>query len=605
MAVDEPVTALLVLVLLPALLVLAAAALSRNTGLLVAIALPFLWLALFVDAHDSPALWLVPLVAAAAVLGAERLGRIPRARPSIALGALILLVGALVVPLPVTIPDSGTELVLIGVDGGTWERIDALVEDGKLPHISALLEGGHRARLRSLDIMSSPRIWSSIATGCVPDVHGIIDWGCRQSDLRVGRLWDELLAEGRSVGILNWYFTWPPPDWLEDPSFIIPSSMAADSATSPPEYSFLWKIRAREGVRGRSDVPVLRNAVSALRHGVRISTLRQSAAHIVGREFGVGTALDYAWTSRKLSMAVQTDVFAELLRTRRPEFAAILLNQVDYVSHFYWKYSTPRLFPEVSDEDAARYGEVVDEIYLETDRCLAKILSVLPDGADVMIVSDHGFRPALRKTAGYYCRIRTERLIEVLGMEDVLFGTNLGSEAWLRPISGSPEEGELLLARLQETLAEAHLVTEAGPLFAVTRDGPSLVLRMRERDAIPEDASIAIAGRSYAFDELVAARPEAHISGEHAPDGVYLLAGPHAALATRVDSLSVLDVAPTVASILELPISPLWTGRPAVAAASPIERPVALYSPPRTPTDSPAPPDEHLKSQLRTLGYLD
>jgi predicted AlkP superfamily phosphohydrolase/phosphomutase len=605
MAVDEPVTAVLALVLPSALLVLAAASLSRRTGLLVAIVLPFLWLALFVNAQDSPTLWLVPVVAAVAVLGAEKLGRIPRARPQVALGALIFLVVALAMPLPVTIPDSGTRLVLIGIDGATWERVDALVEHGRLPHISALLEDGHRARLRSLDIMSSPRIWSSIATGCVPDVHGIIDWGGRQSDFRVGRLWDELLAEGRSVGVLNWYFTWPPPDRLEDPSFIIPSSMAPDNATSPPEYSFLWNIRAREGVRGRSDVAILPNAVSAVRHGVRISTLRRSAASIVGRKFGVGTRLDHASTGRKLSMAIQTDVFAELVRTRRPEFAAVLLNQVDYVSHFYWKYSTPGLFPEVSDEDAARYGKMVDEIYLETDRCLAKILSVLPDGADVMIVSDHGFRPATGKTAGYYCRIRTERLIEVLGMEDVLFGTNLGSEVWLRPASGSPEEGELLLAGLEEILAVAHLVTEAGPLFAVKRDGPSLVLRMRERDAIPEDASIGIAGKSYAFDELVAARPEAHISGEHAPDGVYLLAGPHTALATRVDSLSVLDVAPTVAAILEMPISPLWTGRAAVATESPIVRPVALYATPRTATESPAPPDEHLKSQLRALGYLE
>lgn len=605
MAVDEPVTALLILVLLPALLVFAAAALSRGAGLLVAIALPFSWLALFVDAYDSPALWLVPLVAIAAILGTEKLGRIPRARPSIALGALILLVGALVMPLPATIPDSGTEFVLVGIDGATWERVDALIEHGRLPHISALLEEGHRARLRSLDIMSSPRIWSSIATGCVPDVHGIIDWGGCQSDFRVGRLWDELLAEGRSVGVLNWYFTWPPPDRLEDPSFIIPSSMAPDNATSPPEYSFLWNIRAREGVRGRSDVAILPSAVSALRHGVRISTLRRSAAHIVGRVFGVGTELDHASTGRELSMAIQTDVFAELVRTRRPEFAAILLNQVDYVSHFYWKYSTPGLFPEVSDEDAARFGKTVDEIYLETDRCLAKILSVLPDGADVMIVSDHGFRPATSKTAGHYCRIRTERLIEVLGIEEVLFGTNLGGELWLRPASGAPEERELLLAGLEEILAVAHLVTEAGPLFAVRRDGASLGLRMRERDAIPEDASIRIAGSSYTFDELVEARPEARISGEHAPDGVYLLAGPSAALATGVDSLSVLDVAPTVASILELPISPLWTGRPAVASSSPIERPVALYALPRTAADSPAPSDEHLKKQLRTLGYLN
>lgn len=603
-AVDEPLTALLVFVVIPALLLLLVTAFPRPAVLFVAAALPFAWLALVVESSDSAAVWLVPVAGALGLMAVARLPRGGPARPTAVLCALALALTAATLPAPAA-PDPGTRLVLVGVDGATWERIDALVEDGRLPQISHVLEDGHRARLRSLKIMSSPRIWSSVATGCLPDVHGIIDWNCTQSDFRVGRIWDQLLLEGRSVGVLNWYFTWPPPDWIEDPSFIIPSSLAPDGTSSPREYSFLWKLRAREGVRGQEDIALLPPAVSALKHGARLSTLRRSAVSLVRQRAGGGSGLEHAWTGRRLSMALQTDVFAEALRTRRPEFAAILLNQVDYVSHFYWKYSSPELFSEVTAEDVERYGEAVDDIYVETDACLARILAVLPEGADVMIVSDHGFRPAVRKTAGRYCRIRTERLTEVLGVEDAVFGTNLGNEVLLRPTVGSEEEQAALLDRLQGILSDVHLATEQKPLFGVARDGTTLILSVRSRDAIPEDASIDLAGVEYPFDELIVARPEARISGEHAPDGVYLLAGPSAVRAADTDSLSVLDVAPTVASILDLPISPLWTGRSAVAYASTGVRSIEPYAPPRTSTKEPAQLDERLKDQLRTLGYLE
>jgi arylsulfatase A-like enzyme len=112
-------------------------------------------------------------------------------------------------------------------------------------------------------------------------------------------------------------------------------------------------------------------------------------------------------------------------------------------------------------------------------------------------------------------------------------------------------------------------------------------------------------GVEYPFWELVRTRKEAFNSGQHHPDGIYLLAGPSAGSASRADSLNVVDVAPTVAALLGLPVNPMWQGQPALKGLSLDSLSVAAYPPPAHPDGRPPQMDEHLKRRLRAMGYLD
>lgn len=613
---DEHLTTIIAFFLLPFVLLLFLRAISRTIALIAVVAIPGMWLLIARGSGDNALLALIPIVSALVIVAVyctrgttgSGYGVVGRSRRRSTLVLLSSLAVALAVLLGPTLrsPSVAPSVILIGIDGASWGRIEPLVADGRLPNLKQLIGRGHTARLRTLPGMYSPQIWSTMATGHLPDDHGIYDFGCRQADFRAGRIWDRMWVDGRSCGLCGWYFTWPPNADLGPNDFVIPSTLAPDGQTFPSEFSFYWQLWARESFKSDETVPYHTAALRAFRNGVRLSTLRRAVTDVVARRLSPGEPLERAWRDRQMSAALETDVFCELLRTRRPEFAAVLLNQVDKVSHLYWKYMEPEGFEHVPVEDQARYSGVIDELYVEMDACLGRILDATPSNAEIVLVSDHGFRPALRKTAGQFCRIRTQSLIKVLGMEDDVFGTNVDRVVHLRPTAESEPVREATLNRLDARLADAHLSGESAPFFTVTRDGPSLCIEIKDRNELQPGARLIIGNDARPVVELVAMRAEARFSGEHHPDGIFILAGPSSDRMTAGDSLHVLDVAPTVAALLGLPSAPNWVGRPAVGDLSPEALEVAVYP---LPSAAAAPTndvmDEALEEKLRAMGYLE
>lgn len=608
LTLDEPLSAILLYFIASGLLILALGKLSRASGLALAAAIPFAWLLVSRDPSDSRLLWLVPVLPAGAIVLAGRLlGKRPSARRAAAAAAVAAL--ALFLPAPLR-PNPELRLVLVGWDGATWELIDPLIEAGRVPNVGRLAESGHRAKLRSLPCLFSPQIWTTVSTGCLPEIHGIVGWTNRKSDLRVGTIWDQLKREGRSFGLCDWYFTWPPEPGKKDRDFIVPTHLAPDSSTFPEDYFFyrvledFQRLREVENVRGRMRI-LIPAVLEAWRHGVRLSTIRRALVATASRRLGSRNRLDRKWRDRLLYTALESDLFAELLRTRRVEFAAVLFTQIDTVSHVYWKYMDPEGFDEVTPEDIDRYGNVIADLYAEADRGLGKILKSVPPQADVMIVSDHGFEALGEKIGGKSCRILTLNLISSLDLNGKMFGTNVGKEVFLWSIADTMEDREEVLARAEPMLRAVRIEGEKRPLFDVSRVGESIHLSLARRDTFPEESDIAINGRSVRFKRIVRAAAIASESGCHSPDGMYLLSGPSASRSVMTDSLNVVDVAPTIAAILGLPFSPLWTGHPAVETAPMRLATAEDYPAPGAAAEEPERVNEELIERLRALGYLE
>jgi hypothetical protein len=67
-------------------------------------------------------------------------------------------------------------VLLIGIDGASWDRIDRGIADGRLPTFARLKRDGVTAPLTSLVPTYSPLIWTSMMTGVPASQHGIEDF---------------------------------------------------------------------------------------------------------------------------------------------------------------------------------------------------------------------------------------------------------------------------------------------------------------------------------------------------------------------------------------------------------------------------------------------
>ena len=134
-------------------------------------------------------------------------------------------------------------VVVVGIDGASWSVIEQLWSTGRLPHLRQLAESGVTSRLTPV-ANPSPVIWTSMATGVLPERHGITNFVVNteagqvpvSSALRrVPAIWNMVSAAQRRVAVLGWWASWP----AEEVSGIVVSDRAGadiDRAFHPPGF---------------------------------------------------------------------------------------------------------------------------------------------------------------------------------------------------------------------------------------------------------------------------------------------------------------------------------------------------------------------------------
>jgi len=109
---------------------------------------------------------------------------------------------------------------VIGLDGATWDILDPLIEQGKLPVFKKLKKNGAWSRLRTFHPTLSAVVWTSIATGKSMLKHGIVDWAFvnkqkiqvpySSSEKRTPSIWEIMDEKDRRSVVLGWFVTDPP-----------------------------------------------------------------------------------------------------------------------------------------------------------------------------------------------------------------------------------------------------------------------------------------------------------------------------------------------------------------------------------------------------------
>jgi predicted AlkP superfamily phosphohydrolase/phosphomutase len=113
-----------------------------------------------------------------------------------------------------------TRVYVLGLDGASWDTIDPLISQGRLPVFKELKENGAWARLQTFEPTLSAVVWTSIATGKGMLKHGIIDWTFvnkqnikvpfSSSQKKVPSIWEIMDEMGKRSVVLNWFVTYPP-----------------------------------------------------------------------------------------------------------------------------------------------------------------------------------------------------------------------------------------------------------------------------------------------------------------------------------------------------------------------------------------------------------
>jgi hypothetical protein len=112
--------------------------------------------------------------------------------------------------------ETGVRVLLVGIDGATFDVLDPMMDAGELPTFTRLIADGSCARLHSQDPTQSPAIWTTIATGKDRAQHGIDGFltGDAQRlvttvDRKCLALWNITSHFGIENGWTGYWVTWP------------------------------------------------------------------------------------------------------------------------------------------------------------------------------------------------------------------------------------------------------------------------------------------------------------------------------------------------------------------------------------------------------------
>jgi predicted AlkP superfamily phosphohydrolase/phosphomutase len=490
-------------------------------------------------------------------------------------------------------PAKAGPLVVIGIDGGEWRVLRRMWQDGELPNLRRLADRGTTATLKTA-YNASPVIWTTIATGVTPAEHGITDFvvPSEHGDVpisstvrKVPALWSMLTQAHRRVAVLGWWGSWP----AEEVSGVVVSDRALldlPARVSPAAYmpKLAEDIRRAHGLAyfNASDEPELRDAVMAT-------------------------------AARRL---VEED----------PALVLLYFRSSDIVSHHHWKD-----FEAVVSGGLPHADSPVQRIYRAIDAAIGGVLAAAGERANVIVISDHGFRAARKeelRTVSSLDALLVRLGYQVRNARGVVLGRSrlysYGSPNYLRKKlvrcsladrepggTVTAEACEALLARLETDLQRVTFA-HGEPVFFVReprpreeRAGADFVALL---SSVGTGTTVLVDGKPV--DDVVTEVSE--LSGTHdsSNNGILIAAGPDIAAGANLDGIGVHDVTPTVLYGLGLPVAENFVGRAwtelygAEFRRQHPQRTIRAWAGSRQSAVRASGADEKLIRELRSLGYL-
>ncbi len=264
-------------------------------------------------------------------------------------------------------------LLVIGLDGATFDLLEPWAESGRMPNLARLMATSARAIVRSTRPYITPVAWTTFQTGCDPHEHGILDY--RYLDHRRRRLllnhagriarptlFDAVSAAGGEVVSLNLPMTFPSPSSVRGIVVGGLDSPSIDAALAPyPEFA-----KRVQATGARFDLgTVWRRKPTTFEE--LAAGIDQTAALFRGH-------------------ATAAQVADRMIDWR---LMVVQLQVLDSLQHRCWQWLDPR-----AGQTAELWMAKAQQALRALDDCLGALMELAAKhGAAVVAVSDHGFGP--------------------------------------------------------------------------------------------------------------------------------------------------------------------------------------------------------------------
>lgn len=562
--------------------------------------------------------------------------------------------------------DQRPKVVVIGLDGATFDVMRPLMESGDLPHLASLAKtGATEAELTSTFPFVTPTAFSSFMTGVNPGKHGVFDFTrdghgtydtgpiVNYTHIKARTLWELLGEHGKQSTLVTVPFTYPPTPFnglmvsignmTEGRLSTYPTELTEELVQNIGGYEerFCKVIREPDGIPSKTFADYFIDQTRYQTDKVKQATLYLMQAH--------------PW-DLLMTVFVITDRF----------------------QHYFWRDMDPA-HPAHHSTQRVEYRHMIRDAYRQVDEAVGAILDAAPSDSNVIIMSDHGFGPLhyvfytnrwLREQGLLEVHPqKTEWEIRARPLERCLTKVGLGMVArWLPgPVGAIPIP---IIGTRSPTVRNERLIDWMQTRAYATKWGVNINLKSREPQGIvePGDEYEALVGTIIRKLRLVqdpkTGKPlfdlvtrkedvyhgpyvgEAHDiviapnavpteleqspsypqvireitgtdlgNGYHRLEGILMMKGPMIAPHAHVGQARLEDLAPTILYLLGLPIPDYMDGQVLTSAVRQQvldQYPIEIV--PRTADRQGMPDghrvesdgdDERIREQLRSLGYLD